>query len=922
MSLSWNEVRIRAAAFAEEWADATYEKGESQSFYVEFFDVFGIKRRRVAVFEQQVKKLDDSQGFIDVFWPGVLLAEQKSAGRDLSAARAQAYNYCAALKDKEHPRFVLLCDFQTFELIDLETGDEWAFPLAELPDYVQAFGFMLGRQKRTFREQPAANIEASELLGAVHDALKASGYRDHDLQRYLVRLLFCMFADDTGIFQPRGLFEDFLKERTEEDGSDLGGKLAHFFQVLDTDYSDRASGLDEDLAKFPYINGDLFAENLRIPSFDTAGRQAIIEACEFAWEKVSPAIFGSLFQSVMDSKERRAKGAHYTSEANILKVIGPLFLDELHAEFARLKELKRDRRKRLDRFRGTLADLTFFDPACGCGNFLVIAYRELRQLELDVLVEIHGGDKQDLWAGEVSVLNVDQFHGIELEEFPARIAEVAMWMADHIANNALSEKFGQVFARIPLKASPHIVHGDALEMDWQDVLPAARCSYVFGNPPFIGKKEQTPKQKAQVRKILKNRQGCGEVDYVSCWFVKSVDYVTHSCPIAFVSTNSIVQGEQVKTVWHQILEREKQNIIFAHRTFEWTNEGRKPAHVHVVIIGLRRKTKLSEVRVFDYPDLRGAPEEFEVSRLNAYLIEWRNVFVEKCSKPNDTRPTIRKGSEATDWGLLTLDSREARDMLLVEGVNDSWVRPYWGGDEYIGGDERFCLWLADSEPREFGRIPAIAARLDLLKKKRGGRTKAKTLALAKYPWLFGENRQPREEYILIPKVSSERRDYVPMGFVDPGVIVSGSAQFIVSSDRCVFGILTSAMHMSWMRTTGGRTKSDYQYTNTLVYNTFPWPDLTPAKEAKIADLAQAVLDARAAFPESTLADLYDPDLMPPVLRKAHQALDRAVDRLYRTKPFESERERVEHLFGLYEKMVAPIEAAAKGKPKRRRKKSA
>ena len=491
MRLSWNEIRARAAAFAEEWQDAAYEKGETQSFYNDFFNIFGVKRSSVARYEERVKRLDNSSGYIDLFWPGVLLVEQKSAGRDLTKAYGQAGDYFDALSEQERPRYILVSDFQTFELRDLDERNRTFFALADLPQHVEKFGFILGIQKRTFKDQDPVNIQASELMGDLHDALEQSGYTGHDLERFLVRTVFCLFADDTGIFEPRDIFLDFLETRTREDGSDLGLWLSRLFQVLDTPEDKRQKALDEDLTRFPYVNGDLFRGPLRIPDFDTPMRQALLDACRFDWTAISPAIFGALFQSVMEPTERRSQGAHYTTEQNILKVIEPLFLDDLRAEFARLKARKdTHRRLELHRFQQRLGTLRFLDPACGCGNFLIIAYRELRALEIEVLKELRAyrDDAETRRAGRcngfLSVVNVDQFYGIEIGEFPTHIAETALWMMDHIMNNRLSLEFGQTFVRIPLTQSPHILHADALETDWASLLPPEECSYVFGNPPF------------------------------------------------------------------------------------------------------------------------------------------------------------------------------------------------------------------------------------------------------------------------------------------------------------------------------------------------------------------------------------------------------------------------------------------------------
>ena len=504
---------------------------------------------------------------------------------------AKAIDYLLALPERDHPRFILVSDFQTFELHDLDERETVSFALAELPRHVEAFGFILGVQRRAFRDQDPANVKAAELVGRLHDALHEAGYRGHDLERFLVRIVFCLFADDTGIFEPRDIFLDFLETRTGEDGTDLGLWLSQLFQVLDTPEAERQRTLDEDLARFPYVNGALFDGPLRIPAFDAAMRGALLDACRFDWSEISPAIFGALFQSVMDPAERRAQGAHYTTEKNILKVIEPLFVDDLRAEFARLKSRKDSRRlAELRRFQERLSGMTFFDPACGCGNFLIISYRELRLLEIEVLKAIRVGTQHELDAATLSQVDVDQFHGIEIGEFPVRIAETAMWMMDHIMNNRLSLEFGQTYARIPLEKSPQIVHGDALETDWADLLPPKDCSFVFGNPPFAGAKFQTAAQRAQVRRIAALSKTGGTLDYVAAWFVKAGEYVRGSdARMGFVATNSITQGEQVAQLWPVLFDRCKLEIAFAHRTFAWGSDARGKAHVHVVILGLDRR---------------------------------------------------------------------------------------------------------------------------------------------------------------------------------------------------------------------------------------------------------------------------------------------------------------------------------------------
>ena len=929
MRLSWNEVRARAAAFAEDWKDAAYEKGETQSFYNAFFDVFGVRRRNVARYEAHVAKLDTRSGFIDLFWPGVLIVEQKSAGRDLKAAYEQAGEYFDALPERERPRYILVSDFQTFELHDLDEREVAAFALADLPAHVEVFGFILGVQRRTFRDQDPANIKAAELVGRLHDALADAGHRGHDLERFLVRVVFCMFADDTGVFEPRDIFLDFIETRTGEDGADLGPWLAQLFQVLDTPEGERAATLDEDLARFPYVNGDLFEGQLRMFSFDAAMRGALLDACRFDWSIISPAIFGALFQSVMDPAERRAQGAHYTTEKNILKVIEPLFMDDLRAEFERLRARRgRGRLAALRQFQGKLGGMTFFDPACGCGNFLIIAYRELRLLEIEVIREIRdetaATTQTVLDTAWQSVVDVDQFYGIELGEFPARIAETALWMMDHVMNNRLSLEFGQSFVRIPLEKSPHIAHGDALEADWSGLLPPGACSFVLGNPPFVGAKYQTPEQRAQVRGIAALGKSGGTLDYVCAWFIKAGEYVKGGdARIGFVATNSITQGEQVAQLWPVLFGRCKLEIAFAHRTFAWGSDARGKAHVHVVILGLdRRKAARAEKRLFSYPDINGDPEESRHAALSPYLFDAGglsdpHLVVREESAPINGMGRLVIGSKPIDGGKYIFSAEERAAFLNAEPEAAPWLQPFIGARECLQGGERWILALHDAPPEVLAQLPRVRERIAAVRAIREASKSAPTQRLAATPTLYHVNVIPTAPFLVIPEVSSERREYAPIGWLEPPVIPSSLVRILENPSLADFALLTSAMHMAWLRHIGGRLKSDYRYSIGLVYNTFPPPPKS-ADLSRLEPLAQAVLEARAAHPGATLADLYDPDLIPPNLRRAHQALDRAVDRLYRRSGFASERERVEHLLTLYEKMHIPLDLAAKSKRRSRR----
>lgn len=925
MRLSWNEIRARAARFAEEWKSAHYERGESQTFYNEFFEVFGVTRRRVASFEEPVKKLGDERGFIDLFWKGVLLVEQKSAGRDLTRAKEQALEYFPGLKEHELPHYVLVSDFQTFELHDLEDGTTSRFTLRQLPDHIEEFGFILGVQKRNFRDQDPVNIEASEMMGKLHDALKASGYVGHDLERFLVRLVFCLFADDTGIFDPRDIFYTLISQRTNPDGSDTGQWLCQLFDVLNTPVKQRQRYLDEDLAQFPYVNGDLFQERLPIPSFNAAMRSLLIDALDFSWDAISPAIFGSLFQSVMNPRERRAQGAHYTTERNILKVIEPLFLDDLRAEFQRLTE-RRDsgRRKAIEAFHKKLSSLHFFDPACGCGNFLIISYRELRLLEIDLLKALRKDGQLSLDVSHMSQIDVDQFYGIEIGEFPARIAEIALWMMDHIMNNKLSLEFGESYVRIPLRKSPHILPADALEMDWASLIEPAQCSYILGNPPFGGAKYQSEKQREQVRRVAQLGGSGGTLDYVTAWFVKAGAYLQKSqAHVGFVATSSITQGEQVAQLWPVLFDRYHLEISFAHRTFAWGSDARGMAHVHVVIIGLtRRDREPAAKRLFSYSDIHSDPTESEHQALTPYLFDAGNVVnrhlvVEEVSQPLCAVPQLVIGSKPIDEGHYIFSGEERAEFLHKEPGAKKYMHPFIGTDEFLYGLDRWILYLDGAAPADIRSMPLVKERIAAVRQFRLKSKSAGTRKLADTPTRFHVTVVPDRSFLVIPEVSSEKRDYVPIGWLKPPTIPSNLVRVLLDADLWHFGILTSAMHMAWLRQIGGRLESRYRYSIGIVYNPFPWPDAIEQQRAKIRSLAQAVLDARAQFPNASLADLYDVDAMPSQLRKAHHTLDAAVDKLYRGAAFSGDRDRVEHLFGRYEKIVAPLVVAAAAPVNRR-----
>ncbi len=900
MPLSWNEIKKRAIEFSKSWEGVEREKAEAQTFWNEFFEVFGINRRRVAVLEQEVRKLDESKGYIDLFWPKTLLAEAKSRGKDLVKAREQAVSYLHGIPDELLPKYILTSDFETMSLLDLESGESTQFKVHKLHENIKLFSFIAGYSKTDFKVEDPVNIKAAELMGTLHDSLKNSGYDGHNLEVLLVRLLFCLFADDTGIFE-KGIFFDFIRNKTKEDGTDLGPQIAYLFQLLNTADSYRPNNLDEDLLRFPYVNGALFEEQIPLAFFDSSMREDLMTCSAFDWGKISPAVFGSLFQSVMDPEQRRNMGAHYTMESNILKLIRPLFLDDLWEEFYKVKNNK----NKLTEFHNKLSKLKFLDPACGCGNFLVITYREIRLLELEILkMEFKVSNRNLLDVSELSLINVDQMYGIEIEEFPAKIAEVAMWLMDHQMNVKLSEDLGKYYIRLPLKNKAKIVNGNALHLDWEEVVPKNELSYILGNPPFVGKQMRTKEQTQDQELVMKGIKGSGVLDFVANWYIKSAQYIQNTkIKVAFVSTNSITQGEQVGILWNEMFKKYGIKIHFAHRTFQWNSEAKGKAAVHVVIIGFGA-FNIEDKYLFEYENIKGEPDKINATNISPYLVESGDIVVLPRSKPLNKVPAIVFGSMPNDGGNLLLDKDQKIEVINKEPTLEKYIKPLISAFEYLNGRERFCFWLLDSNPEDINNSEILKKVISAVKEYRLNSDREATRKLADYPGLFGEIRQPKTEYVLIPKTSSENRLYIPASFFNSSYIASDSCLIVPNATNYHYGIIQSQMHMSWMRTVAGRLKSDYRYSNKLVYNNFPWPTSPSEKQKSLVEKnAQIVLDTRKEFPNATLADLYNPLTMPPKLLKAHKELDLAVDKCYRSKPFKNERERIEFLFDLYQELT-------------------
>ena len=888
MTLSWNEIKDRAVKFSKEWKDTTNEEADAKPFLDAFFDVFGITRKKIGTFEHRVKKLSDADGYIDLLWKGTILVEMKSRGKNLDKAFQQAIDYTHGLKQNELPKYVLVCDFHIFRLYDTEEQTTLEFTIDELIQNVQSFGYLLGYQKKTFKEQDPANIKAAELMGKLHDRLEEIGYEGHPLEVYLVRILFCLFAEDTTIFEKQQ-FQDYIEHRTAEDGSDLASKIQELFQVLNTAKDKRFKNLDEQLNDFPYVNGKLFEEILPMASFDSKMRQALLDCCYIDWSKISPAIFGSMFQSVMNPKERRNLGAHYTSESNILKLIKPLFLDELWEEFEAVKSNK----NKLPEFHKKISQLKFLDPACGCGNFLVITYRELRLLELEILRATYKSGQGILDVSDIIWLDVDMMCGIEYEEFPARIAEVAMWLIDHQMNMQISNEFGQYFARLPLKKSAKIVHGNALEVNWEEVISKNNLSYIIGNPPFIGERYQNSQQRIDLEKIFSKKV---KLDYVAAWYYKSAIYINGTkIKVGFVSTNSVVQGEQTALLWTKMINEVGVKIHFAHRTFRWNNEAKGNAAVYCIIVGFANFDIKNKI-LYEYENIKGEPQAIQVKNINPYLVDAKDIFVEKKSSPICNSPKMKNGSRANDKGFLLFTETEMNEFIIKEPFSKIYFHKTIGANEFINNINRYCLWLEDVNPSDLKKMKSVLELISEIKKFR-----------SETPHLFESIRKPKNNFLFIPQMSSENREFVPIGFIDKNTIPLDPHFFIDDATLYHFGILTSKFHNLWIRSVCGRLKSDIRYSNSIVYNNYPWPENPSEKQIKtIEEKAQQVLDVRASFPTSSLADLYNPLTMPPALVKAHNELDKAVDAAYSKQTFTSEAKRMEFLFELYEKYTAGL----------------
>jgi type I restriction-modification system DNA methylase subunit len=917
------EIKKRLTAFAKTFKDAELEQKLAAIFWTRFYECYGIKPESATIYEEAVKKLDGRRGRIDSFIPGKLIIEHKSRGKNLDSAYAQATDYYLALSEPERPQYIITSDFARIRLYDLRNKRQYECTLAQLPSKAQWFKFLINDEVEITEETPI-NRNAAYAISEIHEALLRENFRGRDLEIFLTRLLFCLFADDTEIFGENNLFRR-LVENTKQDGTDLGARITELYDVFNQPVQDRQKNLDPILAAFPYINGQLFADRTRIPAFNSELRNLLISCVVLDWSEISPAIFGAMFQGVLEKHEpdtkrqetRRELGAHYTSERNILRVINPLFMDDLRAEL----EAARRNKQRLKALYDNLQTIKVFDPACGCGNFLVIAYRELRRLENEVIAELYDFEytKGLLDIETLSRVDVSQFYGIEIDNAAAHIARVALYITDHQLNRETATKFGNTRATVPLVHTPYIVCDNALRIDWSNVLKAKECTYIISNPPFVGKQLQTTQQKSDLTFVAHDVKSYALLDYVTAWYFKAASYINGTTiSVSFVSTNSITQGEQPAILWGG-LAKFNLKINFAHRTFKWSNEGKGVAAVHCVIIGFSQVDNPSK-RIFDYVSgIDKDPVPISAGSINAYLIDGDWFLLEKQQFPICNVPAIQYGSFALDDGNYTLSPAEYAAFINNYPIQSIALREFVGGRELLHNEKRYAIWLESIAPDILKQMPDIMDRVAKVKAWRLSRGRETTKELASTPTLFAEIRQPSTDYLAIPTASSENRSYLPIALLPSSTIASNQLYVMPNADKYCFGFLNSAMFMAWMRTVCGRLKSDLRFSAGIVYNNFAWAsNVREAQRNAINKTAQSILNVRALYPNATLADLYDPLTMPPDLLSAHQANDKAVDKAYGYKGADDDASRVAFLFKLYEQYTSLLPPTA-SKVKRSRK---
>ena len=924
--------KVAARKFAAYWKDKGYEKGQSQTFWLTLLsDVLGVEDvGSFITFEEQVKL--DHTSFIDGIIPSThVLIEQKSIDKNLKAAIKQsdgsllspfqqAKRYAAELPYSQRPRWIVICNFAEFHVYDMERpgGDPEVILLADLEKEYYRLQFLVDTGSEHIKKEMEISLQAGELVGVLYDALLKQ-YKDpssqstlQSLNKLCVRLVFCLYAEDAGIFGGKSMFHDYLRDVPV---SGIRRALVELFKILDQKPESRDKYLADDnpaLAVFPYVNGGLFSdEDIEIPPFTEELKTLLLENAseDFNWSDISPTIFGAVFESTLNPETRRSGGMHYTSIENIHKLIDPLFLDGLKAEFAEIKEITvdRTRKAKLESFQMKLAGLKFLDPACGSGNFLTETYISLRRLENETLSLLHRGQIM-LDVGDPIQVSIGQFYGIEINDFAVTVAKTALWIAESQMMKETEDVVHMSLDFLPLKSYANITEGNALQVDWASVVPKHELNYIMGNPPFVGYSLQSKAQKDDILSVYVDEKGkpyktAGKIDYVSGWYFKAAQLMQGTAVrTAFVSTNSITQGEQVAGVWKPLYERFGIHIDFAHRTFRWDSEASIKAHVHCVIVGFSNEPNPAPKRIYTTERYQ------EVENINPYLLDAPNVFIDSRTNSICNVPQMVYGNKPTDGGFLFLSPEERDELLKREPGTEKFIRQIYGATEYINNKARYCLWLVGASPAELRKSPFIMERVEQVRQFRLNSTKAATQRSADTPTLFQEIRHPDSEYIIIPRHSSETRRYIPFGFVQPQIVVNDAVQIIPDAKIYHFGIMMSNVHMAWTRAVCGRIKSDYRYSKDVVYNNFPWPTPTDTQKTKIEQTAQAILDARARYPESSLADLYDELTMPPELRKAHQDNDRAVMQAYGFSIRDmTESKCVAELMRMYQKLVEVME---------------
>ncbi len=920
------DVQQKAAAkqFAQDWAGRGDEKQETQLFWISLLqNVFGVEQATKAIeFEVPVKL--DHTNFIDGYIPDTrVLIEQKGKDIDLRkgyrqsdgsilSPYGQARRYAGYLPHNRNPRWIVVCNFREFHLHDMNRPNDTpeVIPLSELGTEYHRLQFLVDKGNERIQKEMQISLQAGDLVGRLYDALleqynsPASEAELKSLNMLCVRLVFCLYAEDAGIFGSKTMFHDYLRSFQPKN---VRKALIDLFKVLDTKESDRDPYMDEDLAAFPYVNGGLFAdENIIVPRFTGEIVDLLLTHAseDFNWSQISPTIFGAVFESTLNPETRRSGGMHYTSIENIHKVIDPLFLDTLTTELDTIEAIsvKRTRNLKLTDYQKKLANLTFLDPACGSGNFLTETYLSLRRLE-NRAVSIRLGDQMIL--GDSADFNpiqvsIGQFYGIEINDFAVTVAKTALWIAESQMMKETEEIVHMHLDFLPLTSYANIVEGNALRLNWEDVVPKEKLNYIMGNPPFVGASMMTKEQKAEAVAVFGKGKRVNSIDYVGAWYHKAAALISGtSIRVAFVSTNSITQGEQVAPLWEKLLKQYKVHIDFAHRTFKWNSEAKEKAAVHCVIIGFSSVPNTTSKRIYTNGQVSIA------NNINPYLINAPDVLISSLSSAICDVPKITYGNKPSDGGNLILSEEERNDLIKMDSSIAPYLRRYVASKDFINNNEkRYCLWLKGVSPALYRKNPEVLRRLEAVRKMRLASTAKPTRALADKPYLFFSTPQTDSNYLCIPEVSSERRRYVPIGFMDKSVIASNLVSIVPDATLYHFGVLTSNVHMAWMRTVCGRLKSDYRYSGAIVYNSFPWPTPTEAQKAKIEQTAQAILDARALYPDCSLADLYDEVTMPPELRKAHQQNDKAVMQAYGFwGKLNTETECVAELMKMYQELT-------------------